>query len=161
MPGKDSQRHVAAGAAAGAFVTPERTTVRRFRETEPLEALLERDFSHCDLVIVEGYKSLPIPKIEVVRTGISRPDVVEPAARVSDGPFSGSVPTLSYGDWDGIAAMVVRLAGLDRRESPVSSGMPASARPGEPRRARRGGGGHLFSGSRRPGRRSRPQAELS
>ena len=127
MPGKDSQRHVAAGAAAGAFVTPERTTVRRFRETEPLEALLERDFSHCDLVIVEGYKSLPIPKIEVVRTGISRPDVVEPAARVSDGPFSGSVPTLSYGDWDGIAAMVVRLAGLDRRDSPVSSGVPASA----------------------------------
>ena len=124
VPGKDSQRHVAAGAAAGAFVTPERTTVRRFRETEPLEALLERDFSHCDLVIVEGYKSLPIPKIEVVRTGISRPDIVEPAARVSDGPFSGSVPTLSYGDWDGIAAMVVRLAGLDRRESPVSSGTP-------------------------------------
>jgi len=35
------------------------------------------------------------------------------------------VPTLSYGDWDGIAAMVVRLAGLDRRESPVSSGTPA------------------------------------
>jgi molybdopterin-guanine dinucleotide biosynthesis protein MobB len=122
VPGKDSHRHASAGAAVGAFVTPERTTVRRFRESETLEALLRRSFSHCDLVLVEGYKSLPIPRIEVVRTGVSRPDVVEPAARVSDGPFAGSVPTLSFGDWDGIAAMVVRLAGLDRRESPVSSG---------------------------------------
>ena len=122
MPGKDSQRHAAAGAATAAFVTPGRTTVRRFRETEPLEALLRRSFSHCDLVLVEGYKSLPIPKIEVVRTGVSRPDVVEPAARVSDGPFSGSVPTLSFGDWDGIAAAVVRLAGLDRRDSPMRAG---------------------------------------
>jgi molybdopterin-guanine dinucleotide biosynthesis protein MobB len=124
VAGKDSQRHAASGASAGAFVTPERTTVRRFRETESLEALLRRSFSHCDLVLVEGYKTLPIPRIEVVRTGVSRPDVVEPSARISDGPFSGSVPTLSFGDWDGIAALVVRLAGLDRRESPVSSGAP-------------------------------------
>jgi molybdopterin-guanine dinucleotide biosynthesis protein MobB len=128
-PGKDSQRHAAAGAATAAFVTPERTTVRRFRETEPLEALLRRSFAHCDLVLVEGYKSLPIPKIEVVRTGVPRPDVIEPAARVSDGPFSGSVPTLSFGDWDGIAATVIRLAGLDRRDSPVSAGAASATGP--------------------------------
>ncbi len=129
VAGKDSQRHAAAGAVTGAFVTPERTTVRRFRETEPLETLLGRSFSHCDLVLVEGYKSLPIPKIEVVRSGVSRPDVIEPAARISDGPFSGSVPTLSFGDWDGIAAMVVRLAGLDRRDSPVSAGTASASAP--------------------------------
>ena len=122
VPGQDSQRPVAAGAARGAFVTPARTTVRRFRESEPLEALLRRSFSDCDLVLVEGYKTLPIPRIEVVRTGVARPDVVEPSARISDGPFSGSVPTLSFGDWEGIAALVVRLAGLDRRESPVAAG---------------------------------------
>ena len=106
-------------------------------------------------MIVEGYKSLPIPKIEVVRTGISRPDVFEPAARVSDGPFAGSVPTLSYGDWDGIAAMVVRLAGLDRRESPVSSGTPVAggrASRGAPVAAR--GGGRRGTESRRAGRRA-------
>jgi molybdopterin-guanine dinucleotide biosynthesis protein MobB len=127
VPGKDSQRHIGAGAAAGAFVTPARTTVRRLGEGESLEALLRRSFSDCDLVLVEGYKSLPIPKIEVVRTGVKRPDVVEPAARISDGPFSGSVPTLSFGDWDGIAALVVRLAGLDRKESPVAAGAPKTA----------------------------------
>jgi hypothetical protein len=45
--------------------------------------------------------------------------VVEPIARISDGPFQGAVPTLSFGDWDAIVATVLRAAGLDRdnRES--------------------------------------------
>ncbi len=117
-PGKDSQRHAAAGAAVGALVTPERTTARRFGPEEPLEAVLRREFSDCDLVLVEGYKSLPIPRIEVLRTSAARPDVFEPAARISDGPFTGSVPTLSFGDWDAIVATVLQLAGLDRSPDP-------------------------------------------
>jgi molybdopterin-guanine dinucleotide biosynthesis protein MobB len=114
VAGKDSERHAAAGASVGAFVTPDRTTARRFGEEEALEEVLRREFSACDIVLVEGYKSLAIPKIEVVRTGVGRPDVPEPAARISDGPFSGSVPTLSFGDWEAIVSTVVRLSGLDR-----------------------------------------------
>ncbi len=117
--GKDSQRHVAAGAAVGALITPRRTTARRFGEEERLETVLRREFADCDLVLVEGYKSLPIPRIEVIRTGSARPDVVEPDARIADGPFQGSVPTLSYGDWEGIVATVLRLAGLDRSAEPA------------------------------------------
>jgi molybdopterin-guanine dinucleotide biosynthesis protein MobB len=113
--GKDSRRHVEAGAAVGAFITPARTTARRFGKEESLESVIRREFADCDLVLVEGYKSLPIPRIEVLREGGARPDVFEPAARISDGPFVGSVPTLSYGDWDAIAAAVLRLAGLDRK----------------------------------------------
>jgi molybdopterin-guanine dinucleotide biosynthesis protein MobB len=116
--GKDSQRHVAAGAAVGALITPRRTTARRLGDEEKLETVLRRDFADCDLVLVEGYKSLPIPRIEVIRTGSARPDVVDPDARIADGPFQGSVPTLSYGDWEGIAVTVLRLAGLDRSEEP-------------------------------------------
>lgn len=114
-PGKDSQRHAAAGASVGVLVTPARTTSRRFGEEEPLEDVLRREFADCDLVLIEGYKSLPLPKIEVLRTGISRPEVIEPAARISDGPFQGNVPTLSFGDWDAIVATVLHLAGLDRQ----------------------------------------------
>jgi molybdopterin-guanine dinucleotide biosynthesis protein MobB len=117
-PGKDSQRHAAAGASVGALVTPRRTTARRFGDEEPLAEVLRREFSECDLVLVEGFKNLPLPKIEVVRAGAARPDVVEPAARISDGPFVGSVPTLSFGDWDAIVAVVLRLAGLDRSREP-------------------------------------------
>jgi molybdopterin-guanine dinucleotide biosynthesis protein MobB len=117
--GKDSQRHAAAGAAVAALVTPGRTTSRRFGDEEEFREVLDREFRGCDIVLVEGYKSLAIPKIEVVRTGVARPEVVEPIARISDGPFQGAVPTLSFGDWDAIVATVLHAAGLDRdnRES--------------------------------------------
>ena len=110
----------------GALVTPARTTARRFGDEEPLENVLRREFGECDLVLVEGYKTLPLPRIEVLRTGGARPDVFEPAARISDGPFVGSVPTLSYGDWDAIAATVIRLAGLGpvRRPKAVGESVP-------------------------------------
>ncbi|MGE5413417.1 MAG: molybdopterin-guanine dinucleotide biosynthesis protein B, partial [Syntrophomonadaceae bacterium] len=97
-----------------ALVTPRRTSARRFGDEEVLAEILRREFRGCDLVLIEGYKSLAMPKIEVVRTGIPRPEVVEPVARISDGPFQGSVPTLSFGDWDAIVETVVRAAGLDR-----------------------------------------------
>jgi molybdopterin-guanine dinucleotide biosynthesis protein MobB len=115
--GKDSRRHADAGAEVAALVTPRRSTARRFGDEEAIEELLRREFRGCDLVLVEGYKTLALPKIEVVRTGVSRPDVVEPEARISDGPFAGSVPTLSFGDWDAIEGTVLRLAGLDRRKT--------------------------------------------
>ena len=118
-PGKDSQRLAAAGAAVAALVTPGRTTARHLGEEEALAEILRREFRGCDLVLIEGYKSLAMPKVEVVRTGIPRPEVVEPVARISDGPFQGSVPTLSFGDWDAIVETVLRASGLDResRES--------------------------------------------
>lgn len=114
VAGKDSRRHADAGAAVAALVTPRRTSARRFGEEEALAEILRREFRACDLVLIEGYKSLAMPKIEVVRTGIPRPEVVEPVARISDGPFQGSVPTLSFGDWDAIVETVLRAAGLDR-----------------------------------------------
>jgi len=125
--GKDSQRHAAAGAAVAALVTPARTTARRFGEEEDFEQVVRREFGGCDLVLIEGYKSLSIPKIEVIRTGVSRPEVVEPIARISDGPFQGTVPTLSFGDWDAIVATVLRAAGLDRENRESANGSRKTA----------------------------------
>jgi len=125
--GKDSQRHAAAGAAVAALVTPGRTTSRRFGDEEAFAEVLGREFGGCDLVLIEGYKSLPIPKIEVVRTGIPRPEVIEPVARISDGPFQGSVPTLSFGDWDAIVEAVLHAAGLDRQTRDSANGSRKSA----------------------------------
>ncbi|HTY41763.1 MAG TPA: molybdopterin-guanine dinucleotide biosynthesis protein B [Thermoanaerobaculia bacterium] len=127
VAGKDSQRHAAAGAAVAAFVTPARTTARRFGEEEALVEIIRREFRGCDLVLIEGYKSLAMPKIEVLRTGIARPEVVEPIARISDGPFQGSVPTLSFGDWDAIVATVLRAAGLDRESRETGNGSRKTA----------------------------------
>lgn len=119
-PGKDSQRLGAAGADVWALLTPERVTVRRRIETGThadmlaLEVLMARDFSTCDLVLIEGYKSLPLPRIEVTRSGAARPAVPNALARVSDQPATDSVPTYAFQDAEGILAAVLRLAGLDR-----------------------------------------------
>ena len=113
IAGKDSYVHAKAGAAIGAFVTPERTTARRFGPEEPFDRLIGRAFADCDLVLVEGYKSLPVTKVEVTREGIPRPPVPGAALRVGAGAADG-VPCLAADDLDGIASAVLRLAGLDR-----------------------------------------------
>ncbi|MEP6769805.1 MAG: molybdopterin-guanine dinucleotide biosynthesis protein B [Acidobacteriota bacterium] len=116
VPGKDSHRHASAGAAVSAFVTPERTTARRFGGEEPIADLLAREFADCDLVLVEGYKALPLPRVEVTRRGASRPAVSQPSLRISDGDFpNDGVPTFAFGDGAGIAEAVLALAGLARR----------------------------------------------
>jgi molybdopterin-guanine dinucleotide biosynthesis protein MobB len=114
IAGKDSYLHAKAGAAVGAFVTPERTTARRFGGEEPIELLIGRAFGGCDLVLVEGYKSLPVAKVEVTRPGISRPPVPGAALRVGAGAPEDGVPTLPADDLDAIVDAVLRLSGLDR-----------------------------------------------
>jgi molybdopterin-guanine dinucleotide biosynthesis protein B len=114
IAGKDSHRHAASGARVSAFVTPLRTTARRFGEEEHLDAVLSREFASCDLVLVEGYKSLPVPKIEVTRSGIPRVPVEGVGGRVSDGHVEDALPACRFEDRDGIVDMVLRLAGLKR-----------------------------------------------
>lgn len=66
VAGKDSARHLSAGADPSAFVRPSASTVRRTESVE-LRRILDRDFFDCDLVLVEGYKSLPLLRIDVGR----------------------------------------------------------------------------------------------
>jgi molybdopterin-guanine dinucleotide biosynthesis protein len=82
-----------------------------------LTDLVRRHFSDCDLVVIEGYRGLPIPKIEVTRSGAARPPVPDALARVSDHPSEDAVPTFSFEDRDGIIAALLRIAGLDRAAS--------------------------------------------
>ncbi|HEX9304439.1 MAG TPA: molybdopterin-guanine dinucleotide biosynthesis protein B [Thermoanaerobaculia bacterium] len=114
VAGKDSQRLGASGGPVWALVTPARATVRRRVEGASLSEIVRRHFTGCDLVLVEGYKSVPLPKIEVTRTGAPRPPVPEALARVSDRPAEDSIPTCRFEDMEGIIASVLHLAGLDR-----------------------------------------------
>jgi molybdopterin-guanine dinucleotide biosynthesis protein B len=72
----DSARHRRAGAAQVAIVSPRRWALVRelggAREPS-LEEVIGR-LDPCDLVIVEGYKAAPIPKIEVRRRAAARPE---------------------------------------------------------------------------------------
>ena len=114
VPGKDSHRHATSGAAVSAFLTPARETARRFGPEEPVERLIAREFSECDLVLIEGYKSLPVPKIEVTQSRASRPPIEGVVARVSDRPAEDDVPTHSFAETQAIVETVLRLSGLDR-----------------------------------------------
>ncbi|HEY7298250.1 MAG TPA: molybdopterin-guanine dinucleotide biosynthesis protein B [Xanthobacteraceae bacterium] len=98
QPGKDSHAHRAAGATEVLIASSRRwALVHEIRiETEPPLAMLLRKLSPVDLVLIEGYKREPHPKLEVHRAALGLPllaagdpaivaiasDVELPAARV-------------------------------------------------------------------------------
>lgn len=74
-PGKDSYRHRAAGARQVVVSSRARAvlfTENRDRGERRLEDLLDA-LSPADIVIVEGYKREPIPKIEIFRLATGKP----------------------------------------------------------------------------------------
>jgi len=71
-PGKDSWRHKQAGASASLLVGPEKMLMVSDLDVQPTPTQLANAyFSDYDLVLVEGYASMPCPKIEVVRAARS------------------------------------------------------------------------------------------
>lgn len=117
VPGKDSWRHRAAGARQ-VLVASERRwallTEHRGAPEPPLAALLAQ-LSPVDLVIVEGFKRAPHPKLEVHRAANGKPwlhpedDSV--VAVVSDtAPPGGALPWARLDDIPAVAGLVLRHA---------------------------------------------------
>jgi molybdopterin-guanine dinucleotide biosynthesis protein MobB len=105
--GKDSQRLSAAGARVTAFVTPARTSVRRFGAGEPVEAILEREFPDCDVVLVEGFKGSTLPMVEVRRRGVDPVPIANPILRVADEDPGDGVATYASSRLDDIQARLL------------------------------------------------------
>lgn len=79
--GTDSFRHRAAGASEVAIVAASRWALMhelRGEDEPPLEHILAR-LAPCDLVLVEGYKREPHPKIEARRLGAKETTPLSPA----------------------------------------------------------------------------------
>jgi len=69
--GKDSHSYYAAGAEVIVVAGPDSFTIHR---RTPKEASLDEICEHlgdCELVLVEGYKNHPGPKVELLRRGVS------------------------------------------------------------------------------------------
>ncbi len=67
-PGKDSYRLSAAGAANMLIISPAKLAmVKQHDEQPPIEAIFGTYFNDMDLVLTEGFKRGPFPKIEVNR----------------------------------------------------------------------------------------------
>jgi molybdopterin-guanine dinucleotide biosynthesis protein MobB len=118
QPGRDSYRHRAAGAREVILASGARWALMHELRGAPepgLEALLLH-LAPVDLVLVEGYKYGPHPKIEVCRAGLGR----EPMARenptiralAADTRLDADVPVLDLDATGAIASFILSEVGL-------------------------------------------------
>ena len=119
-PGKDSYELRKSGAAQMLIASRARwaLVVERVRDREPRldEVLLEFDQAALDLILVEGFKDEPFPKIELHRPSLGRPllclDDEAIIAVASDAPLDDIrlLPQLDLNRPEEIAAFIVDYA---------------------------------------------------
>ncbi|HEX6530154.1 MAG TPA: molybdopterin-guanine dinucleotide biosynthesis protein B [Burkholderiales bacterium] len=114
-PGKDSYRHRQAGASE-ILVTSSRRWVLMHELRGAHEPSFEEQVkrvSPCDLLLVEGFKHAPIPKLEVWRqeTGepLLHPNDPHIVAVASDAKIETRLPLLDLNDIDGICRFILDL----------------------------------------------------
>lgn len=112
-PGKDSYRHREAGASEVMLTGAQRWALLHELRDEPEPTLDEylAHFSPCDLVLVEGFKNEPVPKLEVYRPANGKPPLwpenPNVVAVATDEPITTHLPVLDLNDFDAITAFVV------------------------------------------------------
>src|SRR5258706_9632816 len=120
QPGKDSYRHRHAGCTEVLVGSSKRWALIHELRGEPEPGLgdLLKHLSPCDLVIVEGYKSEPIAKIEVHRsaghTPFLYPDDPHVVAIATDEPLDTRLPQLDLNDAEDVARFILKHLGLNR-----------------------------------------------
>jgi molybdopterin-guanine dinucleotide biosynthesis protein B len=113
QPGKDSYVHRAAGATEVLVGASSRwALVHELRnEAEPDLTSLLRRLSPVDLVLIEGYKREPHPKIEVHRSGVGKlmqPDDPAIVTIASDCPVpEATVPVIDLNDIDAVTTAML------------------------------------------------------
>jgi molybdopterin-guanine dinucleotide biosynthesis protein B len=122
-PGKDSWRHRQAGAHEVVVVSSRRWALMHELRDSPepsLDELIAR-IAPVDLLLVEGFKYHPHPKIEVHRPSLGKdllcrddPWIVAVAV---DEPFAAPVPLLPLGDPAAVAGFISDHLGLRKWRS--------------------------------------------
>jgi len=119
IPGKDSYRHREAGASEVLIAATDRWVLMHELRDEPeppIATLIER-MTPVDLLLIEGFKTHPHPKLEVHRQAEGKPllwhagsDIV---AVASDVPLPEvGVPVFGLDDYLGIVAFILERSGL-------------------------------------------------
>ncbi|HEY7943794.1 MAG: molybdopterin-guanine dinucleotide biosynthesis protein B [Burkholderiales bacterium] len=113
QPGKDSYRHRVAGCQEVLVSSATRWAQMHELRGAPeltLAQALQR-LSPCDLVLVEGYKAAPIPKLEVYRASVGKPllhpaDPYIVAIATDDQALATTLPRFDIGDLPAIVAFI-------------------------------------------------------
>lgn len=115
-PGKDSFVHRESGAEEVMVVSDGRWALlreRRANEDASLDALI-RHMTPVDLLIVEGFKQVRLPKIEVYRPSLNKPPFFphdpDVAAVASDVPLATGLPVLPLAQPAAIAHFILEKA---------------------------------------------------
>jgi molybdopterin-guanine dinucleotide biosynthesis adapter protein len=118
QPGKDSYRHRHAGCQEVLVSSARRWVLMNELRGAPepdIETQIER-ISPCDLLLIEGYKRHPFPKIEVYRAAngksLLHPEDPHIVAIASDVPVETALPRFSLDDMAAIAGFIRRFVGL-------------------------------------------------
>ncbi|EIE50801.1 molybdopterin-guanine dinucleotide biosynthesis protein MobB [Salipiger aestuarii] len=118
QPGTDSFRHRSAGAGQVMLASPNRwalMTELRGASEPPLDALLAQ-LAPVDLVLIEGYKTAPHPKIEACRAATGKALLASRDATVravaSDTPQDTPLPRYDLDDTAGIADFILSELGI-------------------------------------------------
>lgn len=113
-PGKDSYRHREAGATEVMLTSSHRWALMHEHRgaAEPDLGELARQMAQVDLLLVEGFKRHPHPKLEIHRAALGKPllyrDDPLVLAVASDTPLAGlTVPRFDLGDVRAIADCIV------------------------------------------------------
>jgi molybdopterin-guanine dinucleotide biosynthesis adapter protein len=123
QPGKDSWKHRQAGASEVLISSAARWALMHEHRgaREPSLGELLSHMTPVDLVIVEGFKSAPYPKLEIHRPALGKPllypDDPDIVAVATDAPVAGlGVPRLPLDDIAAIASFILaqcRIEALD------------------------------------------------
>lgn len=114
QPGKDSWRHRQAGCGEVMLASSRRWALLHELRDEPepgLDALIGR-LSPCDLVLVEGFKGDPIPKLEIHRQASGKPLLFpgDPhiVAVATDESLATDLPQFDLNRVEDIAAFILK-----------------------------------------------------
>jgi molybdopterin-guanine dinucleotide biosynthesis protein B len=110
--GKDSWRHRHAGCQEVLITSSRRWALMHELRgaAEPTLPELVTHISDCDLVLVEGFKREPIPKLEVHRAVVGEPLLFPHDSHIvavaSDAPVPTALPQFLLDNFDGIADFI-------------------------------------------------------
>lgn len=108
--GKDSWRHKQAGARATLVITDQQIAMVKDDSRTDIEKM-RAYLQNMDLILAEGFKRQPLPKIEIFRTDgphdhplfLDHPDLI---ALVTDADITPSVPVFGLEDIESVAAFI-------------------------------------------------------
>jgi molybdopterin-guanine dinucleotide biosynthesis protein B len=118
QPGKDSYRHRHAGCQEVLITSSRRWALMHELRGAPEPTLTEHiaHISPCDLLLVEGFKREPIPKLEVFRAEVGEPLLhahdLHIVAIATDKPLDTPLPRYDLNDVQGIASFIIQHVGL-------------------------------------------------